>query len=39
MGYPKNPDSIVLKNKYYPNGLKEIDIWNYYQKNKRNMLI
>lgn len=34
MSYPKNPDVVVLKNKYYPQGLKEIDIWNYYQKVK-----
>ena len=38
MAYPKNPDSIVIKNKYYPNGLKEIDIWNYYQKVKSKLL-
>lgn len=30
--YPKNPEKIVLKNEYYPLGLREIDIWNYYQK-------
>lgn len=34
MSYPKNPDTIVLKNEYYPKGLREIDIWNYYQKVK-----
>jgi len=34
MSYPENPDTIILKNKFYPRGLKEIDIWNYYQKNK-----
>lgn len=33
MSYPSNPETIVLKNKYYP-GLREIDIWNYYQKVK-----
>lgn len=38
MGYPKNPESIVIKNKYYPTGLKEIDIWNYYQKVKSPLL-
>lgn len=38
MTYPKNPDLIVIKNKYYPNGLKEIDIWNYYQKVKSKIL-
>lgn len=34
MTYPKNPDTIILKNEYYPSGLREIDIWNYYQKVK-----
>jgi hypothetical protein len=38
MSEPKNPNSIVIKNKYYPNGLKEIDIWNYYQKVKFKIL-
>lgn len=34
MSYPKNPNTIVVKNKYYPNGLSELDVWNYYQKIK-----
>lgn len=34
MTYPQNPETIVLKNKYYPKGLREIDVWNYYQKVK-----
>lgn len=34
MSYPQHPDTIILKNKYYPQGLREIDIWNYYQKIK-----
>lgn len=34
MSYPQNPDTIILKNKFYPSGLKEIDVWNYYQKVK-----
>lgn len=38
MAYPENPETIVLRNKYYPNGLKEIDVWNYYQKYKREIL-
>jgi hypothetical protein len=38
MAYPKNPDTIVLRNSYYPNGLREIDVWNYYQKVKRDIL-
>ncbi len=38
MSYPKNPDTIILKNKFYSKGLREIDIWNYYQKNKTQIL-
>jgi hypothetical protein len=38
MTYPANPDTIVIKNKYYPSGLKEIDIWNYYQLVKTEIL-
>jgi hypothetical protein len=38
MSYPQNPDTIVIKNKFYPRGLTELDIWNYYQKVKRDLL-
>jgi hypothetical protein len=38
MSYPKNPYEIIVKNEYYPSGLKEVDIWNYYQENKINIL-
>ena len=38
MSYPANPETIVIKNKFYPKGLREIDIWNYYQKQKINIL-
>jgi len=38
MSYPKNPYEIIVKNEYYPGGLKEVDIWNYYQQNRRNLL-
>lgn len=38
MSYPKNPYEIIVKNEYYPSGLKEVDIWNYYQTNKINIL-
>jgi hypothetical protein len=34
MSYPQHPDTIVIKNEYYPKGLLEVDIWNYYQKVK-----
>jgi len=32
MGYPKNPETIVIKNKFYPKGITELMIWNYYKK-------
>ena len=34
MGEPKNPNSIIIQNNYYPKGLTERSIWEYYQKNK-----
>ena len=34
MSEPKNPETILIQNKFYPNGLKQIDIWNYYQLHK-----
>lgn len=36
--YPSNPGDIVLKNKFYPRGLREIDIYNYYMAAKRDIL-
>lgn len=38
MSYPEHPDTIVIQNPFYPKGLKEIDIWNYYQKVKPELL-
>jgi hypothetical protein len=38
MSYPKNPNEIVLKNKFYPNGLTEKNIYEYYIKNKPKIL-
>ena len=38
MGYPEHPENILVKNKYYPNGLKEKDTWEYYQKVKELIL-
>jgi hypothetical protein len=38
MSYPQNPDTIVIRNDYYPKGLREIDIWNYYQSVKTPLL-
>lgn len=38
MGYPKNPDTIVVKNNFYPQGLTELDVWTYYDKNRGKFL-
>jgi len=38
MAYPENPNTIVVKNKFYPKGLTELDIWNYYQSVKGPLL-
>jgi len=38
MGYPQNPDTIVIKNRLYPKGITELMIWNYYQKVKSPLL-
>jgi len=34
MSYPEHPETIILKNAFYPKGLREIDVWNFYQKMK-----
>ena len=34
MSIPKNPETIVIRNEFYPRGLREIDIYNYYQSVK-----
>jgi len=38
MGYPQNPNTIVIKNRLYPKGITELMIWNYYQKVKGPLL-
>jgi len=38
MGYPEHPETIILKNKFYYSGLREIDIYNYYRNNMYNIL-
>ena len=38
MAYPKNPNTIIIKNKFYPQGLKEIVAWNYYHGVKGALL-
>lgn len=36
--YPENPNTIVIQNEFYPNGLTEKNIWEYYNKNKNLIL-
>jgi len=38
MSYPKNPNTIILKNKLYPKGITELMVWDYYQKVKTSLL-
>ena len=38
MSKPLNPNEIVIRNNYYPSGLTEDDIYNYYIRNKNNIL-
>lgn len=35
---PKHPNTVVIKNKYYPQGLSEINIYNHYQQYKNSIL-
>ena len=39
MGKPTSPRTIILKNKFYPQGLREIDVWEYYQGVKRKLIV
>jgi hypothetical protein len=36
--FPTHPLDTVIKNKFYPRGLREIDIYNYYLSQKENLL-
>jgi len=38
MTYPVNPDTIVVQNRFYSKGLTELDVWNYYQSVKPQIL-
>ena len=38
MGIPKNPDTIVIQNEYYPSGLKQRQVWNHYARYKNKIL-
>ena len=36
--YPEHPSEVIMKNKYYPSGLTELDIYSYYLRNKVRLL-
>jgi len=38
MSLPEHPDTIIIQNRFYRKGLKEIDVWNYYQRAKSPLL-
>ena len=38
MGKPTNPKTVILKNRFYPRGLREIDVWYYYHSVKRELI-
>ena len=38
MSYPEHPTTVILRNRFYRKGLKEIDVWNYYQRVKSPLL-
>ena len=38
MSFPVHPDTIIIKNQFYQEGLSEAQIWNYYQKVKPSIL-
>lgn len=38
MAYPEHPDTIIIRNRFYPKGLREIDVWEYYQRVKSLLL-
>lgn len=38
-GYPEHPEQLVVKkNEFFPNGVKEIDVWNYYEGIKKKLI-
>jgi len=38
MAYPEHPKTIIIKNKFYPKGLREVDVWEYYRYKKSRIL-
>ena len=39
MAYPEHPKNIIIKNKYYPKGLREIDSWEYYHRYRKSRIL
>jgi len=33
-GYPSHPDTVVIESEFYPGGLTEADVWEYYDREK-----
>lgn len=38
MAYPKHPDTVLIENDFYPSGLREIDVYQYYQRFRGRIL-
>ena len=38
MSKPENPNQVIVRNEFYPHGLTEFDVWDYYEKNKSTLL-
>lgn len=38
MSYPENPETIIIKNQFYPNGLNELQIYKYYMSVKKSII-
>jgi hypothetical protein len=38
MGYPENPETIVIKNNFYPRGLTELQVWKHYNKYRKEII-
>lgn len=38
MAYPEHPQTVIVQNKFYPQGLREIDVWEHYQRVKPKLL-
>lgn len=36
--YPNHPEDIIIRNEFYPSGLREIDIYNYYMSVEKQIL-